>query len=1244
MYKSWLSYVILFLLCDLGVFGQTGFLENKGQWNPIVNYKADFDHQTIYIDQTGFSVLQHDNEKWISWIEEYHAHDHDEHDHVKQKVASERTLRFHHVKFNFVGADLSRHYGTTTNSEYYNFYLGKDRTKWTSGVKKHTTILFSDIYPHIDLEFEAIDQRFKYNFILKEGADINDINIDILGASDYQVKPDRLTIETEFGKFSEVMPISYTIENGVKQTVRMEYVKRDGKIGFKALDKLEGSTTVIDPELIFSTYSGSSVDNFGFTATFDSSGNLYAGGIVTSPTTFAGSYPATIGAFDQTFNGGSGFEPANLACDISISKYDSSGSNLLYATYLGGSSDEYPHSLVVDAQNNLIVFGTSYSGNYPTEVTAPYWGNAGGTDIVVTKFNASGTSLIGSTYIGGSSNDGLNERASTRYFYADDFRGEVNLDSSGNIFVATCTRSTDFPTTLGVFQRTYNQGQDGVVFCLSPNIDQVKWCSYYGGTGTEAIYSVDVAKDGDLYISGGTTSTNLPEVSNSLGENYNGGRADGFVARISHDGRTLKRSAYWGTSTYDQILSLDIDKFGSIFVVGHSDGEMPIDGSVYHNDNGSQFISKFNRDLDEVLLSTVYGSGGNSPDITVNAFLVDECGKIFVSGWGSSLYTGPQSPLKDMPLTQDALQKTTDGNDFHLSVFRRDMQELLYATYFGGDKTDDHVDGGTSRFDKRGVIYQSVCSSCPPSSDGQSSRVSDFPTTPGAYSENNPSPRCSNASFKLAFGNLNRKPRLKEELYSVTALDTLDFTYVITDPDQDTIIVNFSYQDEIRDAFQNRQDQYIGHEKVEANFTVNPGCEHIGDTFTVYAHAVDIGCPGSKDSLSLFKIVVLPPPPIDPPEVICLNFINQNGIRLEWEALTNPTRYFHRMYLYKVDPNGNTTVLDTFYSSGAGLYEDFDVISPRSSNYTYFLIVENKCGIVGNKSYDLSSVKEHEVPVEATYLKTVTVEEDVLKVVWLKSQEDDFGHYELYKSERGKTTLNYIKSIYDINDTIYIDEDVDVDNLSYCYQIKVSDDCGHLSKLSNYGCNIVIRGESVDNGEKVKPRFLFDLNWDEYLSWAGGVAEYELLRSVDTGNLRPIVRVNSGVRDYDDSNLDFDWGGYWYSVMAYEGPGSHNATSRSNDIYLIQPPLVFVPNAVTSDGNNLNDEFGWSDVFVKEFEMRIYNRWGEKVFETTDKNIEWSGEYKNDNLHNSNVYVWVVIYKGWDNRRYIKKGTVTILR
>ena len=179
------------------------------------------------------------------------------------------------------------------------------------------------------------------------GARLSDIRIKIDGAEELDITANSLEIYTRFGFFSEIMPVSYRMgEGGTKDIVKFNYVNHNGLVGFEATE--EGSfkdAYLIDPELVFSTYAGNSVDNFGFTATYDSLGSLYAGGIATSPSFSIpnGRYPVTAGAFDVTFNGGQGRTPANLACDIAISKYDSSGSILLYATYLGGSDDEYPH-------------------------------------------------------------------------------------------------------------------------------------------------------------------------------------------------------------------------------------------------------------------------------------------------------------------------------------------------------------------------------------------------------------------------------------------------------------------------------------------------------------------------------------------------------------------------------------------------------------------------------------------------------------------------------------------------------------------------------------------------------------------------------------------------------------------------------------------------------------------------------------------------------------------------------------
>ena len=135
------------------------------------------------------------------------------------------------------------------------------------------------------------------------------------------------------------------------------------------------------------------------------------------------------------------------------------------------------------------------------------------------------------------------------------------------------------------------------------------------------------------------------------------GETDGFIAQISADGSQVMQATYYGTSAYDQILQLELGKYGNVYVVGHSERNLPTKGIVYSNNNGKQFVSKFKPDLSELLISSVYGSGGNIPDITINAFLVDDCNKIYVSGWGSNSEDIPGKTLSNMPLSADAFQK-----------------------------------------------------------------------------------------------------------------------------------------------------------------------------------------------------------------------------------------------------------------------------------------------------------------------------------------------------------------------------------------------------------------------------------------------------------------------------------------------------------------------------------------------------------------------------------------------------------
>ncbi|MEO8759686.1 MAG: gliding motility-associated C-terminal domain-containing protein, partial [Bacteroidia bacterium] len=219
-------------------------------------------------------------------------------------------------------------------------------------------------------------------------------------------------------------------------------------------------------------------------------------------------------------------------------------------------------------------------------------------------------------------------------------------------------------------------------------------------------------------------------------------------------GNTLLQSTYIGTSGYDQSYFVQLDKLNNVYIFGQTSGGYPITAGVYSNPNSGQFIHEFNSTLSSTIFSTEFGTGQGAPDIAPSAFLVDNCSNIYISGWGGTLggYNITSSSTNGLPITSNAFQSTTDGEDFYFMVLQPSASALWYATYFGGDVgSEEHVDGGTSRFDKSGVIYQAICEGCAVDPRTGYTPNSDMPTTANAWSTNNQSNNCNNALVKFSF-------------------------------------------------------------------------------------------------------------------------------------------------------------------------------------------------------------------------------------------------------------------------------------------------------------------------------------------------------------------------------------------------------------------------------------------------------------------------------------------------------------
>ena len=726
------------LLIGFSGFSQTGFTENKGQWPDAVFFRADMTVGQCYIDQTGLTLQLMEStffSKLHDWI---------------QDPGLDSTGFGHVVKMRFPGADLSGFVSKSKPLPYDNHYfLGNDSLRWGRNAKTYRHVGFKDVYPGIDLRYDLSGKALKYDFVVYPGIDPAIVRVEIDGATSLQLDSGDLLIETTVGNYRELKPFAYqTRLDGKIIPVACNYVLKGNEVSYDFPEGYDvNEILVIDPEIAFSSYIGGASSSFGFTASYDADGSLYAGAVV-----FGGQYPVTAGAFQMNFAGG--------VVDVGISKFNATGTQLIYNTFLGGtagSGNEAPHSIVVNSNNELYVFGSSSSSNFPVTNGAFQTNFVGGTpsdgggisynpgsDIFITRFNASGNNILASTFIGGSGNDGVDDNSGLVWNYGDRFRGEIVVDADGNAYVATITKSNNFPMVNG-YDQTIDGNLSGVIFKMSANLQNLIWSTYSGGTGVKSAISLQLAEDNSVYFTGATKSNNMPVSANAYQATL-AGDTDGYIGHISADGTQLLHGTYNGTSDRDQNYFVQLDGEGNVYVIGQQEfGDYPVSQGVYVNPNSGQYVQKFSPDLSTSFWSTQVGSGSNSIDISPSAFLVSDCGQIYISGWGGAINNGGNTT--GMPVTPGAFQTTTDGSDFYVMVLEPDATDLVYATYFGGSQSSEHVDGGTSRFDKDGTVYQAVCAGCFSNDD--------FPTQPGVWSQVNGSSQCNLAVFKFRLSSVN---------------------------------------------------------------------------------------------------------------------------------------------------------------------------------------------------------------------------------------------------------------------------------------------------------------------------------------------------------------------------------------------------------------------------------------------------------------------------------------------------------
>lgn len=1157
------------------------FIENKGQWNENVLFQSKFEGGNLWIQQRKFVFQIQD----LSAMEEAHGN---------FNYIGDGKLKQTLVHLNFKGSnEVKTIEKSDPTKQYFNYFLGNDKSKWKSDVHGFSEATLKDLYQGIDLKLIEKEMQLKYEFHVHPRIDPSQIILDFAGHKKLKIeKNGNLVIETSLGAIVEEKPYAYQIKNGKIIDVSCEFVLLNSEITFKLGKYDPNIQLVIDPVLIFATYSGSVTDNFGMTATFANDGKAFSGGTI-----YGNAYPTPDNlAYDINSNFTAVTNPTYGITDVFISKYSSDGTTMLWTTFLGGGDQnqgtETIHSLIADKQNNLYCYGATSSTDFPIQggfQTTHGGGTAGsnyyqngvyftnqGTDIYVAKFSENGHNLLASTYVGGSANDGVNYKVTSGTYssaaaydsltknYGDQFRGEVMLDSVGNCLIASCTRSTNFPV-VNAFQPTNGGAQDGVVFKLSSDLSTMMWSSYFGGTNNDACYSVKIDSSYNIVFAGGTSSVNLSNTAAGWQPVHAGGTADGFVMKLTPDGLTISNGTYVGTANNDQSFFVEIDRNDNVFLVGQSQGGIfPVVNSTYSNPNSGQFIIKLDPTLSANLNSTVFGNGTGNLNISPSAFLVDICGNVYVSGWGANILQS--SPLSGMAVTSDAFQGTSpNGFDFYLFVLRRDFSDILYGSYLGGNQAQEHVDGGTSRFDKNGVVYQSVCGGC--------GAHSDFPTTPGAHSNNNLSTNCNNLVFKFDF----------------QLIPNAEFTV-------DNSIGCASFQVNF-DNFSTTSDSYL--------WDLGNG----DTTSQIFEPVVTYNTPGTYD---VYLYVT---------DSICL--------------LTDTAQI-------------TITVTDSLELS---VTPDFELCVPLPIAVTAFT---NGTGqnFIWSDDINFSNVLNSN---QTDSVLTITPDGPVTYYVMVSNPGC---------SKIDSVVVDFIGSslILSANDSLCLGEST----------IVTATNTNPLITFNyQWGPTSIITGPNGSNAVSVLPTSTVYVTVIASSS-NGCVVEDSIL--INVGNI-PDGAVSATSSEYSvpeggDVTLSASPNGYsylWFQPGSVDQPNSQNTTAtvyqttlytvfvtdgictKSDTVlvkaypYVCDEPFVFVPSAFSPNSDGQNDVLYVHGAAISQLLFRIYDRWGELVFETQSGHIGWDGSFRGKAM-DPDVYDYYLEVDCIGGQHNIIKGNITLLK
>ncbi|MEW6413308.1 MAG: SBBP repeat-containing protein [Candidatus Zixiibacteriota bacterium] len=638
------------------------FTENAGQWEDNILFRASAGAATMWFGRDG-AYYQFSRELT------------DRESPLRRDRQGPSPTEVMLVKAAFVGARGNPEVVGQGKLDYRsNYFLGNDPSRWRTNVANFESIVYRGLYPGIDLRYFGNGEYLEYDFIVSAGADPSVIEVRYEGADGIYVNGSgELVVETGWGTVTERCPYVYQETS----TGRVEVVGSYRQIspmsfGFSLDGGYDRSLPlIIDPVLTHSTYIGGWASEYGWGVQIDDEGFVYTVGVTNSAdypvvnalqNTLAGDWDITVSKINfetgqyvySTYLGsiareenprmdidedgcayivartfGSDFPLVNAydntlggTSDALLTKISAAGDQLVYSTFLGGSDDDFGTGIFVDKNFNAYVTTTTYSSDFP--LLNPYQASPGqgSKDLTVTKFTSAGNQLLYSTYLGGTQDE--------------EGRG-LHVDSVGRVYLTGYTYSKDFPV-VNAYDAILDGATDGFIARLGSSGNVLDFSTYFGGTSSELCTALDLDRSGNIYVAGGTASTDLPIVGGFQPVHSGGGYLgyDIFLSKFSPTAGSLLYSTFMGGTDDDFGEGMCVGRYNDVYLTGYTYSfDFPLVDPLFAAMVGTPdaFVARVGADGSELKFSTYLG--GSAADVA-RTVVISDLRSVYVTGYTTS--------------------------------------------------------------------------------------------------------------------------------------------------------------------------------------------------------------------------------------------------------------------------------------------------------------------------------------------------------------------------------------------------------------------------------------------------------------------------------------------------------------------------------------------------------------------------------------------------------------------------------